>query len=144
MKRPPLFQRAALRRSPAAIPESDKIDSTNLMHPGGAGWYVVCVVIFREDSEIVKRTGVNIGVTCKEQLYCRTQGDNDIEMWPSSVVMVTTGEENEFNVEPDVVDRAGHWAPIAWEQRTGEASRGMEERRAQRPGTSKGRWSHAV
>ena len=143
VKRPPLFQRAALRRSPAAIPESDKTDSTDLMHPGGAGRYVVCVVIFREDSEIVKRIGVNIGVTCKEQLYCRTPGDNDIEMWPSSVVMVTTGEETEFNAEPNVKERAGHWAPIAWEKKTAEVSRGMEERRAGRSAASGGGWSHA-
>ena len=72
-------------------------------------------------------------MTCKEQLYCRIQGDNDVEMWPSSVVMVTTGGETKFNAEPDVTNRAGYWAPIAWEQETAVASRGMEKRRERPP-----------
>ena len=102
---------------------------------------MVCVVTFREDSEIVKKTGVNIGVTWKEQLYCRTAGDNDIEMWPSSVVMVTTGENREYNLDPDIKDRANLWAPVAWERDAARASRDMEKRRANRPQSSEVRWA---
>ena len=133
-KRPGGFFRSLLRQRPPAIPESTALDADNLKHPGGAGWYIVCAVVFRQDSELVTRTGINVGVTCKEQVYTRTAGDNCIEMWPSSVVMIQTGAAKDYNLPDErITRRASVWAPVKDETASREASIDMELRRAERP-----------
>ena len=77
---------------PPGIPVSDQHDSETPSHPGGSGRYLVVVLQFREDTALVRETGVNMAAVCIEQALAPTSPEATMEAWPTEAVVVRRAE----------------------------------------------------